>query len=248
MELTQKETIDELLEALYTASEQGTPALEQLNQLSKVPFTQAHISLLHEAGFLVSTEEPLTMSAAGIERGRAVIRRHRLTDVLLYHVLGMKEHEQRERIACETEHTLLPEMMEGICTLLGHPSHSPDGEPIPPGECCLREAHSVDSAIVKLSRLKPGESGRVAYIKPKSHSRFERLNSFGLIPGTIVTLLMDRPAYIIKFEHTELALDLAAVDDIYVTKVSAEVPRSRKKREGRRSAWARFRTWVSKGK
>ncbi len=242
MKQHERELIDEMLETLWTAREQGVSP-ESLQEHAKVPLLGENIELLREEGLIPPQGEPF-LTVEGETQAARIIRRHRLTDVLLFHVLNMKDHEQRERVACITEHSMLPEMMEGICTLLGHPSHSPEGEPIPPGECCLRQAETVERAIVRLSELNRGERGRVAYIKPLSHSRFEKLSSFGVLPGTVVTLLMDRPAFIISFENTELALDSAAVEDIYVTRLSGQDLSSEEPPEPGPSLWGRLTAWI----
>ncbi|MBU1238380.1 metal-dependent transcriptional regulator [Myxococcota bacterium] len=241
------EIIDEMLETLWTAREKEVSPCA-LGSHAKVPLSQENVELLTREDYILS-DGSMTMTQAGEERAAKIIRRHRLTDVLLYHVLDMKDHETREKVACVTEHNMLPEMMEGICTLLGHPSHSPDGELIPPGACCLREADSVDSVIMRLSLFKRGERGRVAYIKPKSHSRFERLSSFGLLPGTVITLVMDRPAYIISFENTELALDSAAAEDIFVSRLPSQtVPPDKQEKPAELSLLGRITAWIWKEK
>jgi DtxR family Mn-dependent transcriptional regulator len=149
-----------------------------------------------------------------------VIRRHRLTESLLTYVLGLPE-EKADAIACDMEHTLPPEMERSICTLLGHPPFSPAGKPIPPGEDCLQKLSSIDAAIVNLCDLVPGEEGRIAYIRPKNHTRLHRLSAFGIVPGVTVKLHQTYPAFCIKFEETELAIDPDVAEDIFVSKISS---------------------------
>ena len=127
-----------------------------------------------------------------------------------------------EEIACKVEHSLLPEVEEAICTLLGHPDICPDGKPISPGRCCGRKLKQVDTGVTSLVNLKAGESGKIMYIKPGDHSHFHQLISFGLNPGVVVAVHRNLPAFIIKFENTELALDEEIVKNIFVWRVNPE--------------------------
>jgi len=72
---------------------------------------------------------------------RKVVRRHRLAKSLFASVLDL-DAEKRETVACEAEHTLLPEVEEAICILLGHPTLCPDNKPIPPGDAVMPGAPS----------------------------------------------------------------------------------------------------------
>ncbi len=70
-----------------------------------------------------------------------------------------------------------------------------------------------------LNELLPSEKGRITYIKPGSHSILHQLMALGLQPGTVVTVHRTTPAFCIKFENTELALDEEIVKNIFVWKL-----------------------------
>ncbi|MBI4699994.1 MAG: FeoA domain-containing protein [Deltaproteobacteria bacterium] len=63
------------------------------------------------------------------------------------------------------------------------------------------------------------ERGRITYIKPKDHARLHRLTCFGLTPGTVVEVHQCSPAFCIRFEGTELALDHDVAEDIYLVRM-----------------------------
>ena len=63
-----------------------------------------------------------------------------------------------------------------------------------------------------------------------------------------MTLIMEAPAYIVEFEKTELALDRAAVEDIFVTKLAENKAHAEGAEPAEEGLWDRFRTWVLKGK
>ena len=109
-----------------------------------------------EAGGLRLTEE-------GVRAGADVVRRHRLAERLMSDVLGIPP-DAGDYIAGEMEHIVSPELTTSICTLLGHPTECPHGNPIPPGPCCEAGAQAVEAAVVPLTALHVGERGTVAYL------------------------------------------------------------------------------------
>ncbi len=89
---------------------------------------------------------------------------------------------------------------------------------------------------MNLCELSPGEEGRIAYIRPKNHARLHRLTGFGIVPGVTVKLHQTYPAFCLKFEETELAIDPDVAEDIFVSRIGqpGRSPSSR-----RRAGWKR---------
>src|SRR5512134_2058746 len=210
--------LEEILEAIWNADEEGDSSVANVRRNCPDPVEQADLTLLHKRGLVTPDGERLLLTYEGRSAARGVIRRHRLAETLFATVLNLGVDE-RERVACEVEHALLPEVEEGICTLLGHPTVGPDGKPIPPGNCCDSKRTMAASVVVNLTSLAPGERGRVAYIKPKDHGRLHRLTSFGLTPGTVIELHQTSPAVCVRYEGTELAIDRDVAEDIFVARV-----------------------------
>ncbi len=77
----------------------------------------------------------------------------------------------------------------------------------------------VDHTVVSLIKFKASERGKITYIKPGSHSNLHKLISMGLLPGVVVTVHRVNPAFCIKFENTELALDEEIARNFFVWKV-----------------------------
>jgi DtxR family Mn-dependent transcriptional regulator len=90
----------------------------------------------------------VTFTAAGQERARSVIRRHRLAERLFTDVLSLSDELSVETNACQFEHILSPELTDRICTFLGHPATCPHGSPIPPGPCCAGSGKLPDPALL----------------------------------------------------------------------------------------------------
>ncbi|MGM0597671.1 MAG: metal-dependent transcriptional regulator [Myxococcota bacterium] len=226
--------IDEILESLWECKEKegSTISLEEVQDLCKIQIENDLLEKMASKKLINLDKNKISFTKKGRERGRLIIRRHRLTDVLLFHILGYQEHSRREKVACKTEHNLQPEMVEGICTLLGHPTISPDGNKIPPGSCCLEKQGRFEATIVDLTRLSPGESGTIAYLLPANHQKFDKLTSFGLLPGASLTLIQKSPAYVIVSDNTEIALDATSASEIYISKneeISIETESEKKK-------------------
>ncbi len=112
-----------------------------------------------------------------------------------------------------------PKYVQGSNCCSVHPEVCPDGKPIPKGSCCEHGTKVVSNIVVSLDQLHPAERGKITYIKPGSHSNLHQLISFGLNPGVAVTVHRKSPAFCIKFENTELALDEEIVKNIFVWRV-----------------------------
>ena len=214
-----KKKIEEFLEAIWKADELGDASVAGIQAKCPISFGEEELSLLGDRGLITRESGQVVLTDQGREEARHVVRRHRLAETLFATVLDL-DVEKREELACEVEHTLLPETEEAICILLGHPTFCPDNKPIPPGRCCLDKAEATTAVSVALTHLKPGEHGRITCIKPKNHDRLHRLTAFGLTPGTIVQVHQRFPAFCLLFEGTELAINPDVAEDIYVTRIA----------------------------
>lgn len=221
--MVSQQKMEEILEAIWVADECGEFTAEDIRRHCPEEVRDDDLTVMEKEGLVTLEADRVLFTAEGREMARGVVRRHRLTESLLVLVLKLPLDEAHE-IACRMEHILPPEMVASICTLLGHPPQSPEGKPIPPGQDCLERRHAVEVQVVNLCELKPGEKGRIAYIKPKSHNRLHRLSSFGIVPGVVIELHQSSPAYCIRFEETELALDSDVAEDIYVCKQNGDCP------------------------
>lgn len=211
------ETREEILEAIWTAAEAGDRHLGAVRRRCDVPFDDADVAALEHDGVVVVGHDTVALTAAGLSLAARVIRRHRLAEVLLETALKLKPAHV-DAIACKLEHTLLPEVEEAICTLLGHPATAPDGRPIPPGPCCRSHVSTVSTVVASLADLRPRESGRITYIRPESHTQLHQLIAIGLNPGVIVRVHCASPAFCIKFDRTELAIDADIARRVFVVR------------------------------
>jgi DtxR family Mn-dependent transcriptional regulator len=216
MKMNEKQ--EEILEAVWTTAEHKHYSIEAILKNCAVDFDEADIDVLEKEGMLIKSKDKVLFSSEGKIVAEGIIRRHRLAEVLVTSILKLK-HAEMEEIACQVEHSLHPEVATAICTLLGHPEICPDGKPIPKGPCCTKNLTELSNSVVSLTSLQPGEKGKITYIKPSTHSNLHQLISFGLTPGVIIVVHRKKPAFCIKFENTELAMDESTAKNIFVWKI-----------------------------
>lgn len=212
---------DEILEAIWTSSENKKFCLTDIREKCQVKFTSEDLAELERDGLVVLEGDRILFSSTGEKKAKDIMRRHRLAEVLTSSILRLKNSEM-EKVACQVEHYLHPEVETSICTLLGHPKFCPDGKPIPPGKCCKQQLTQIGKSVFSLTDLDPGQTGKITYVKPGSHSNLHQLISFGLNPGVMVTVHRKSPVFCIKFENTELAMDTEVASNIFVWKLEEE--------------------------
>ncbi|MBI3900834.1 MAG: metal ABC transporter permease, partial [Chlamydiia bacterium] len=85
---------------------------------------------LIQQGALVKGEGGYILTEQGRKRGARIVRLHRLWEVYLVHLLGVRA-ERVHKSAEEMEHILTPELEERLAELLDHPTRDPHLQPIP---------------------------------------------------------------------------------------------------------------------
>jgi len=213
-----EERVDELLELIWTLREKGVSDLDQLLGETKDVEAKYILRLMVKNGLFHMEGNRMILKERGEEKAREIIRRHRLTERLLYEIFEMSEEEVEEE-ACKLEHILSPAVTESVCTFLGHPPTCIHGKPIPRGECCAKFKKEIKPLVIPLEELGLGEEGRIVFIAPKSHQRLDRLSTLGIVPGSILRMHQKNPSYVLQIGETTLALDQEIVKDIYVKKL-----------------------------
>ena len=214
----EEDRVDELLELIWTLREKGVSDLDQLLNETKDLEARTILRLMIRDGLFQMEGNRMVLKEKGEEKARELIRRHRLTERLLYEIFEMSEDEVEEE-ACKFEHILSPSATESVCTFLGHPPTCIHGKPIPRGDCCTKFKKEVKPLVIPLEELGLGEKGRIVFISSKSHQRLDRLSSLGIVPGSIIRMHQKNPSYVLQIGETTLALDKEIVRDIYVKKV-----------------------------
>jgi DtxR family transcriptional regulator, Mn-dependent transcriptional regulator len=216
-----EQEIEELLEELWTLDEHGCDARNDVVSGSKLPDAGAVLERLVARGYVRIEGPHVRMTDAGRELASRQIRRHRLAEFLLAHVLAVRDEDQINRTACVMEHVLSPEVTDSVCSFLGHPSHCPHGKAIPPGPCCRSFSTSIAPLVQPLDQLPVGTDARIVYIVPRDPELLTRLSSLGILPAVTVRLDQVRPAAVLRIGETTLALDPQIASQIYVKRLTA---------------------------
>jgi DtxR family Mn-dependent transcriptional regulator len=235
-----REELDEHLEGMWYLFENAESDIESFKRRIKGDFDKSILETLRDSGYITMDGDKVKLTEQGYVAAGQVIRRHRLAERLLTDVLGM-ELGDIETGACEFEHVIASELVESICTLLGHPRECPHGSQIPEGECCRQARKTVSSAVVPLPEVEVGKEIKVAYINTKSNSRMHKLSHFGVVPGSLISIHQKYPSFVIKCGNSQIALEEEIAKEIYVwyiaqplENVTTSVPGSKRWRFGRR--------------
>lgn len=211
------EQAEELLEALWISLEEQKDGLAPDSTADKEALSQ-----LLKGHYVELAGNRLILTDKGRPEAANVVRRHRLAERLLADVLGTKEDKLTHDKACKFEHLLDRGLDESICILLGHPRVCPHGKPIPPGRCCQQQETQPYRLVSPLSRLMPGQKGKVAYIYAPESGKLHKLIAMGIYPGAPVTLTQSFPSYVFQAGHTQFAVDKEIADAIYIRLIEEE--------------------------
>ncbi|MEO5357963.1 MAG: metal-dependent transcriptional regulator [Nitrospirae bacterium YQR-1] len=217
---------DEYLESLWYINEKSQGAVSdicehnvsRLSEDTRGGLSDEIIEKLVSENFIEIDEagKSIKLTPKGLERARHIVRAHRLAERLLYDVMG----KNIEDGACEFEHIVTMELVDSICTLLGHPKECPHGLPIPQGKCCELSAKSVNSSVIHLDELDIGKYARIAYVNCPNDQLIHRLNGLSIRPGVTVKLHQSYPTFVIECEGMHIALDNELAENICVWRES----------------------------
>jgi DtxR family transcriptional regulator, Mn-dependent transcriptional regulator len=200
---------EEILETLYVQTVEN----EKHPDLSLIKDDEAFIELV-DNGY-VSTNAEKIFTPKGRKEGMMCIRRHRLAERLLADVLNVKAGLVHET-GCRIEHALHKGVEDNICTLLGHPSMCPHGQPIPQGKCCREKSTQPRSLVVPLADLNRGQSGRIAYLHTEDRGILRKIMAMGALPGASLTLVQKFPSYVFQIGQSQFAIDREMAERIYI--------------------------------
>ncbi len=139
-------TVENYLKAIYVGETHlvGGQKLVPMGQLASAlgiaPGTATTmVKALAESGLAIY--EPyngVRLTSAGEKLAARVLRRHRLMELFLVQVMGMRWDEVHDD-AEQLEHVVSDRLVERIDDMLGHPEVDPHGDPIPTAEGKLSE-------------------------------------------------------------------------------------------------------------
>lgn len=190
-------TVENYLKAIYQAEAArhvDEPELMPMGQLAAslgvVPGTATTmVKALAESGLV--EYEPyagVRLTAAGRKLAALVLRRHRLIELFLVRVMGMRWDEVHEE-AEHLEHAVSERLIERIDEMLGHPDADPHGDPIPTSAGDLTAPHYDTLLTCPLHR-----TVRLARVSDQDAAFLRFLEESQLKPGEIVEIEERDPA------------------------------------------------------
>ncbi len=182
---------EDYLKAIYHLGTHGDPVTTGLlaNELGvSSPSVSAMVKRLQD-GELIDRSDARTihLTADGEREALRVIRRHRLLETYLARALGVpwdEVHAEAELL----EHALSERLEERIDAALGHPTHDPHGDPIPP-----REGPHSESWGVSLENVTAGSRFRVERVSDRDSAALRHLGQLGIVPGVVLDVEEQEP-------------------------------------------------------
>lgn len=179
-----RERVEEYLEAIFKLDcEPGEITVGHLaTELSISPASVSQmVTRLRKDGLLEADRSAgIHLTAEGRAQGARLVRRHRLSERLLFDYLHLPWESVHEE-ACKLEHAWSDEGEEHLVAELAHPETCPHGHRIPYDDACPTE-----EGIRPLAELSAGEGGIISRVSEEHADLLSYLASLGLLPQTRV--------------------------------------------------------------
>jgi DtxR family Mn-dependent transcriptional regulator len=144
----------------------------------------------------------VTLTPAGEDIARLLIRRHRLWERFLTDVLEIPWEDAHE-VAGNLEHAATNIVTEKLAQFLGEPDSCPHGEIIPP-------ARQVREDLC-LSKVPLGSTVKITRISPETPELLHRISALDLLPGHLINVL-DHSTDFTKVTFESRILNIASRD------------------------------------
>jgi DtxR family Mn-dependent transcriptional regulator len=189
------DTTEMYLRTVYELQEEGIVPLrariaERLQQSG--PTVSQTVARMERDGLLVIQQDRhIELTQRGEAQAIRVMRKHRLAERLLVDVIGL-DWETVHDEACRWEHVMSDEVERRLVALLGNPTESPFGNPIPgladldPGLAPGRPEPGTPLSA-RLTAAEPLRVQRIAEWLQEQPSLMGDLARAGIIPGAAIT-------------------------------------------------------------
>ncbi|GAA2381504.1 metal-dependent transcriptional regulator [Dactylosporangium salmoneum] len=192
---------------------------ERLHQSG--PTVSQTVARMERDGLLiVEGDRHLALTDQGRDHAVAVMRKHRLAELLLVNVIGLPYEEAHEE-ACRWEHVMSDAVEQRVYELLGRPTRSPYGNPIP-GLEALQGSEEADAAADRERNLAfPGLAGSVVVSRicesvQTDADVLRQLHTAGIDPGATVTVAQERDGVSIDREGERIRLPREVASRVFV--------------------------------
>jgi DtxR family Mn-dependent transcriptional regulator len=219
------DTTEMYLRTILELEEEGVVPLrariaERLHQSG--PTVSQTVSRMERDGLLsVEGDRHLVLTGAGRSYAVAVMRKHRLAELLLVNVIGLPYEEAHEE-ACRWEHVMSESVEQRVYDLLGRPTRSPYGNPIPGLAEFDGEEVSAPPGDAERNLAFPGLAGpvvvsRICESVQTDADVLRQLHAAGIDPGAKVTVAQERDGVRIDRAGDEMHLPREVASRVFVT-------------------------------
>lgn len=178
------EAVEDYLKTIYHLTSEGEPVTTSsiARRLGVSPPSVSAMVKRLTAKDLVKRhgQGAVALTGRGEIQALRVVRRHRLLETFLAEVVGVpwdEVHDEAEVL----EHSLSDRLEARIDGLLGHPTHDPHGDPIPP-----RSGAHDERWADPLAAAAEGTHFRVERVSDRDADALRYLADLGVRPGVVV--------------------------------------------------------------
>jgi DtxR family Mn-dependent transcriptional regulator len=224
------DTTEMYLRTIFELQEEGIVPLrariaERLHQSG--PTVSQTVARMQRDGLLtVEGDRHLQLTEEGMRLATRVMRKHRLAERLLTDVIGL-DWELVHAEACRWEHVMSETVERRLIELLGHPTESPYGNPIP-GLHELGERHSNEEFMYGLEPLSEvavsDEQVRVVVRRISEPIQADEvlmgaLRRVGALPDKVVTVAAGAEGVLVGSGGETMEIDGEAASHVFVRRL-----------------------------
>src|SRR5690349_2586084 len=218
------DTTEMYLRTILELEEEGVPPLrariaERLHQSG--PTVSQTVARMERDGLLtVENDRHLLLTEEGRVAAVAVMRKHRLAELLLVNVIGMPYEEAHEE-ACRWEHVMSDSVEKKVYELLNKPTRSPYGNPIPGLDELAGAPVPSPAGPSERNLAFPGLSGsvvvrRICESVQTNAGVLRQLHAAGIDPGATVTVAQERDGVTIDRSGDKIRLPREVASRVFV--------------------------------
>ncbi len=219
------DTTEMYLRTVFELEEEGIVPLrariaERLGQSG--PTVSQTVARMERDGLLsVEGDRHLELSDEGRAQATRVMRKHRLAECLLVDVIGL-QWEDVHAEACRWEHVMSETVERRILEILGHPTVSPYGNPIPGlAELDQEPADSDLGGLTTLDKVVRDASTRVTIVRigepiQTDGTLMAALRRAGALPGATVKVVTSPGGLLVGSAGEYAELDVVTASHVFV--------------------------------
>jgi DtxR family transcriptional regulator, Mn-dependent transcriptional regulator len=218
------DTTEMYLRTVLELEEEGVPALrariaERLHQSG--PTVSQTVARMERDGLLtVEGDRHLALTDLGRAKAVGVMRKHRLAELLLVNVIGMPYEEAHDE-ACRWEHVMSEAVEQKVYELLGQPTRSPYGNPIPGLDEFGPILSEPPGDGPERNLAFPGLAGKVTVSRicesvQTDADVLRQLHAAGVDPGANVVVAQERDSVVVERDGDMVRLPREIASRVFV--------------------------------